>query len=348
MGSGRPAWSMSILHLTLCTALVALASAADDTCWYTDPPALCDHIPNVDIVEPIDAALTTLQDQMEWCQDECLTQDADSDAETPPCKHFSVRAVRGVQKCFLIETCTKNTADACLSDPLDLTDGLCGGGRGDCTANTGCEALPAFDAANDDKIRWICDHVDNPYDADGEIPVGTDCTLSCEGWVDANGDTVNVVSTCAADLSWTAPVIKAPGAGDADVVDPATVPALKDKTLPSPNDVADDQIGCGCGPRPMAWDPEGDNINYDPNLMPGTTFICQNGDYLVGADGSKEFIIAEDMTCRLYCDGYHVATMECLNGDWTGEPELGAWCYYPPTADDDVNSTPATTTTGTL
>jgi len=236
----------------------------------------------------------------------------------------------GQPKCFLMLTCDKNTEDTCLDE------GICGGGLGDCEDQTGCEPLPPFDADTDDRIRWICDHVDNPYDVDGEIPVGSACTLSCEGWIDDNGDTVNVLSTCAADLSWSAPVIKAPGAADGVNVDKATVPALAEKTIPKPDTVAAEQITCGCGPRAMAW---ADTINYDPNLMPGTTFICQNGEYLVGAEGEKKFIIAEDMTCRLYCDGYHVATIECLNGDWTGQPELGAWCYYEPVAGDDVNTT---------
>jgi len=322
---------MSILHLTLCSALVAMASAAaGPECWYTDPPAVCNH--NVEDTQ-LDIDTGTYGDfdaQMTWCQGECAK---DVDAQLPDCKHFTVRPMRGQPKCFLMLTCDKNTEDTCLDE------GICGGGLGDCEDQTGCEPLPPFDAANDDKIRWICDHVDNPYDATGEIPVGSACTLSCDGWIDDNGDTVNVLSTCKVDLLWSDSVVRTPGWLEADgVISTDTVPALKGKTLPLPSATPAEQITCGCGPKPMAWTNTDTEVvvNYDPNALPGTTFICENGEYIQNNSGQSAFIIAEDMTCRLYCDGYHVATMECLNGDWTGEPELGAWCYYEPTVDDEM------------
>jgi len=341
---------MSILHLTLCSALVAVASAADDTCWYTDPPAVCEHSPVLDTAISIDRNdYSTLTDQMGFCQEKCVEQSGstvDANGVTlPKCKHFSVRPLGPrATMCYLMEDCVKNTVDECLENPLE--DGLCGGGRGDCSEATGCPALvqPAGE-----EILWVCDHVDNPYDADKEILEGTDCVLSCEGWVlpgvaEADDTAITVFSTCintdgAGTMGWTVPEIMQDGISQADV------PALTDVTLPKPD--GSDQITCGCGDMDMAWDPLGENIVYDPNQMPGTTFICQNGEYLVGEAPGTEFKITEDMTCRLYCDGYHVATIECLNGQWTGQPELGAWCYYEPAAGDDVNTGGAATTAAT-
>jgi len=345
---------MTILQLALCSALVAMASTADDTCWYTNPPALCDHTYNVDIVKPIAASEDTLHKQMNWCQDQCVAQDEDADAETPPCKHFTVRLVRGSAMCYLIGTCIKNTLDDCLTDEL----APCGGGRGDCEANTGCRALDGS-SLGADKIRWVCDHVDNPYDEDKEIPEGTDCTLSCSGWItgdpygyfDGNGAAVNVLSTCVANsgtgvMEWSPPEVRTPGWTEGDeVINKNRIPALRERNLPLPSDNPADQITCGCGTREMAWNNSvtGDNfINYDPNEMPGTTFICEGGDYLQRQDHQigkiTAFMMMEAMTCRLYCDGYHIATIECINGQWTGEPQLGAWCYYEPVAANDVNT----------
>jgi len=337
---------MSILHLTLCSALVAVASAADATCWYTDPPAVCEHTVQDTGIKINTVTYETLTEQMEFCQDACLVQDGTTPLgdPLPKCKHFSVRKLgQRSTMCYLMEDCDKNTLDECLGTPD--APAVCGGGRGDCNVPTGCEALTP---PTGEEILWVCDHVDNPYDADKEILEGTACVLSCEGWVkpggaDADDTVITVFSTCYDTdgnglMGWSEPEIMQDGVSQEDV------PALEGVTLPKP-DVAN-QITCGCGDMDMAWPVDGsDSIVYDPNQMPGTTFICQDGEYLVGAADSQEFIITKDMTCRLYCDGYHVATIECLNGQWTGQPELGAWCYYEPAAGDDVNTGGVATTT---
>ena len=41
-----------------------------------------------------------------------------------------------------------------------------------------------------------------------------------------------------------------------------------------------------------------------------------------------------DNYCSLYCDDFFVAHAQCLAGEWTGQPELGFWCYTEPTQYD--------------
>merc|ERR1719266_930379 len=97
----------------------------------------------------------------------------------------------------------------------------------------------------------------------------------------------------------------------------------------------------------MSWDTgNGSLVAYDPNKLPGTAFICTDGEYLVNTtttititNGENVHTVTEDwrttfqlggnITCRLFCDSIYVSTMTCENGNWTGHPELGAWCYSP-------------------
>jgi len=87
----------------------------------------------------------------------------------------------------------------------------------------------------------------------------------------------------------------------------------------------------------MAWknSQTGHLVDYDPNSLPGTDFLCTGGDYITSDKTDLKFMLQPGMTCRLFCDNYHIATMSCVNGLWTGELELGAWCYAEPTVADD-------------
>ena len=44
----------------------------------------------------------------------------------------------------------------------------------------------------------------------------------------------------------------------------------------------------------------------------------------------KEFTIVTGQLCEFFCDFHLVATVTCVGGKWTGEPELGYWCYHFP------------------
>merc|ERR1711971_1140009 len=95
---------------------------------------------------------------------------------------------------------------------------------------------------------------------------------------------------------------------------------------------------CGCPIVDMAWKNSvtEEMIDYDPNTLPGTDFLCTGPDYITDDGTDLKFKLQPGMTC--------------VNGLWTGEPELGAWCYAEPdTADDMGPGTvgPAITTTTT-
>jgi len=310
---------MRSLQLTI--AVLALAATAAGQCWTNN---LCDYnedSENKVVFDPNDVLYNTFEKQMTACQAECV---ANTDII---CSHFSVFTSRSIPTCYLLTDCDSSTTPACL----EL--GTCNSGPKDCASNFNCPVLTA--PATGDYIPWQCDGDVNPYTQ--QIPEDTTCFLSCKSWVTTEGVPAQVTSSCvkgSTEGEWTASAIN--GAAEADV------PALTGAALPQPD--AETQIACTCAIQPMTWDPAGLDINYDPNTLPGTDFICTGGVcdtdplcYLTGDVGSKVFQLEPAFTCRLFCDSYHIATMAC-DGVWTGEPELGAWCYAEPTADDDVNA----------
>ena len=58
--------------------------------------------------------------------------------------------------------------------------------------------------------------------------------------------------------------------------------------------------------------------------------FCRSYNVVVDPDGFGEWAIEPDNTCKLFCDGHYVATAQCLDGFWTGNPEWGFWCYTEP------------------
>ena len=108
---------------------------------------------------------------------------------------------------------------------------------------------------------------------------------------------------------------------------------------PTPSE--EHSLTCGCEDLSVKWPPlrdSEDQIFYDPSAEKGTDFVCQQS--IDTASG--EFIIETDNSCILFCDSYLVADVRCLNGEWTGQPELGFWCYQEPIKEDNA-LTPADT-----
>jgi len=246
-----------------------------------------------------------LEAQMEWCYLKC--------SGDPACMHFNVHMVRGKPFCYLLKECKEfSTVDVCVAEKK------CNSGPKNCTSNMSCPRLTHVP----NTMKWRCDHNVNPYEQQAYDKAR--CFLSCNAWKDANGTQVVVVSKCISGI-WTTSTILPNKVLASDV---AALP----NPLPQP-DVIGDQTACGCADYDMAWN---GTIDYDPNSLPGTALICIGGN-LVTDDGTNyKFILKPKMICRLFCDSYYVTTMACVNGHWTGKPELGAWCYMAPSEENDM------------
>jgi len=326
--------------LLLC-AILGLVTAQDDTtlgptvtytpgCWYE---GLCENR-GEGTIRDVPGTEDTLEKMMEYCYFQCQGE--------PTCAHFSaVQGERGVgDKCFLLteeDTCDLNKNAKCFTEY-----GTCNSGPRDCSANFNC---PMLESPPQDTIEWNCIHdgvsVD-PYTE--QSPEDTRCSLSCPSWINANGLQSNIVSDCVQGV-WESSVVIPTGR------DPDLDEVLGSGALPQPDGPAADQISCGCPVYPMEWtitagDDMGAKVDYDPNDLPGTSFVC-DGPYITDDGTDFKFVLKPDMTCMMYCDNYHIATMTCASGEWTGQPELGAWCYAEPQLSDDMGAGTTTTGTGT-
>jgi len=280
-------------------SMIGMISAQlTDGCLFTDhycsPPA----IPPIELTEKG-------TDAQERCYQECYNQKDDA----TPCKGFTVLEIGGrTTYCYLLtESCDYNTDDICFEQ------GKCVSGPADCTApTTGCPKLadPVPDAAN-----WVC--TDEPGDqisgSIDPIPVGTVCTQTCPAWRNDADKTVVVESKCQSDGQWSTP----------ENIDGTTVTYPTD-ALKKPSETP---LACGCESLEIRWPTDEPNgYSYDPDKEEGADFIC---------DEPLEFAndvysIGPNNYCKLFCDGHYVATAQCLDGEWTGNPEWGFWCYTEP------------------
>ena len=97
---------------------------------------------------------------------------------------------------------------------------------------------------------------------------------------------------------------------------------------PKPDEADKDiALDCGCKDLELQW-PMGSGDWYNPNNEEAAAFIC---DTEVNTEGDTTYIIESTNTCVLFCDDHFVATAKCLNGEWTGNPDWGFWCYDEPT-----------------
>jgi len=285
-------------------------------CWYE---AVCKYADNDNLHEqrtiPSENA-ADLESRMLWCYDQCqnVTQ----------CTDFTVFGLRNRDAiCYLLTNCNvRSTEDICLQQKL------CNSGPSDCASNSNC---PILASPPPDTIPWQCDHDVDPYAR--QVPEETECFLSCNAWQDKNENQATIASKCMGGVWETSQV-------QPNTTDPNAIDALPPAPYPQPDGAAGDQVACGCANRDMAWVNSITNvtIDYDPNTLLGTDFLCTGGDYITqDENGNQKFMLQPGMNCRMFCDNYHIATMTCLSGLWTGEPELGAWCYAEPTAEDDMN-----------
>jgi len=314
MGSPPDILTMSTLSLLslLTTVTISVAQSPSEDCWYGSFCPYNKDSPDQFLIDPKE---DTMLKKMTWCQDKCYN---DPEAQ---CNHFTIHTARGGTICYLLTSCMDpSDSDACIKD------GLCNSGPKDCESNNNCPMLIDYvDPASANKIKWQCDGSINPYTQ--QVPEGETCFLSCNAWVDDTTATPAVItSTCEAG-AWTNSVVNPPDLTIAAIPNP----------LPQPDAEEAEQIACSCALYPMAWN---DIIDYDPNTLPGTDFICTENPIDETNPDDKKFNLQPTNVCRLFCDSYHITTMACENGMWTGEPELGAWCYYEPVESDDMNYIP--------
>merc|ERR1712215_431876 len=181
---------------------------------------------------------------------------------------------------------------------------------------------PMLTALGGDYLNWNCylgATPINPYS--GVLPVGTICKQSCPSWKSAEtGEQSQFESTCelvAGVAGWSTTTTH-----DGKLINHF------DATFPQPDADENSAWQCNCVPLELKWpyDPTGLTGNfYDPNDEEAADFICNQslGDAAWTIDGSN--------SCSLYCDQHYVATAECVDGEWTGNPEWGFWCYDEPT-----------------
>jgi len=234
------------------------------------------------------------------------------------CKYWTWFTYRGSTTCYLLDSCAEERDAACL------LNGNCVSGPEDCTNSTvvvdGCEKPRA---PSPEYIPWQCsDTQGNTLTAEQlntTIDVGTTCYLRCEAWETESGSRGYLESTCNEDGEWTA---TAPHNGDA---------ALKVPLGPYPKPTGSG-LSCQCSPLHVVWEPtaEPSPYNYyDPHQpeLDGAFFICESP----AITSDNTYILQPDNACAFWCDDHLAATLSCNDGIWSGQPELGFWCYNIPT-----------------
>merc|ERR1719348_1314374 len=269
---------------------------------------------------------TDMADAAEQCYDLCNGDD--------DCNFFTVNSFRKIYTCYLLATCDENNEDFCL------TQGSCISGPTDCSVETPLKDCPAILETNTvaGKIHWQCTDKDgnpvNGYDDTATIKPETTCILRCESWEDKSGNDGYLKSTCQDDGNWS------PTTASDDNADGLAFPAKPDGgEYVKPDGIS--EYACGCQPLDVMWPTDNSETPwyYDPNFEEGADFVCDTP--IEAHDGSGTYIIETGNVCILFCDSHLVATVQCVNGEWTGEPELGLWCYTEPQKADELTTTPS-------
>jgi len=248
------------------------------------------------------------------------------------CTDFTLFVSSRMSTCYLLDNCQEDSEAVCIEK------GNCISGPADCVPVSVNADCPQIDKANTaaGNIHWQCSDGDgasiNGY-TESSIKAGSSCLLRCESWEALDGSDGFLNSECLADGTWSVPLTNN---GEAELSFPAK-PEAGD--YPKPNEVQ--PYACGCKDLNVVW-PLGegvlpaDQFSYDPSTEMGTDFVCK--DTIDTATG--EFIINTDNSCKLFCDSYLLADVRCVNGEWTGQPELGFWCYDEPSQDDALTPAP--------
>merc|ERR1719431_1874956 len=104
--------------LWVCLSLIANVFAIGG-CWFDDDDdVICSNTANT-TKEVNTTAHELLEDQMTWCQEECVKLEADTSLPLCSCKYFTVQKEDGKVNCHLLPYCIRGW-DECLDS------GTCG------------------------------------------------------------------------------------------------------------------------------------------------------------------------------------------------------------------------------
>merc|ERR1719228_1400387 len=305
----------SLLSLTSAGPSLRNTPVGSD-CWYSG--YYCSNTAGVASV-PVEGA--DYAEKIEACYNLCNAKAADPDA---PCLAFTLRKQRGQDQCYLLtEACEQDNTDICLSKTEPCTSG-----PADCVTYIPEEATcPMLTAFGGDYLNWNCylgATQINPYT--DVLPLGTICKQTCPSWKSegVSGGQSQLESTCE---------IIAGIAGWSDTVTHDNEGILGfPAPYPKPDAIIDDAKPCSCLDLLLLW-PDENGFFYNPNTEEAADFICESD--LESAPDAGDWTIKAPNSCTLYCDQHYVATAECVDGEWTGNPEWGFWCY-----DEPVDSPP--------
>jgi len=317
----------SAVKVCLFSILIGFASAQiDDACKAKFDGEFCD--PTKSANTPITLAEgISMTDAMNGCYDLCF---ANKDlVDGLKCLAFTVRET-GFRPpvCYLLTSpCVLNSDESCLK----TVPPSCASGPSDCDTFVPVDCDPVV-AQDGDYALWQCQDTTtadiNPYIE--RPPEGTVCYQTCASWVNKEGiagPPGQLVSTCEGGV-WSPALSTDPTATEGAL----SYPSLPESgAYPKPDAIVGAALPCGCQPLHVQWlFGAEDGFYYDPNTEEAAEFICETP--VISDPLLKDYIIQTDNTCVLYCDDHYVATAKCLDGEWTGKPEWGFWCYEEPIA----------------
>jgi len=252
-------------------------------------------------------------------------------AETNGCKHFTWYESRGGATCYALNSCLEKRdatclkAAKCISGPVSCDNTT--------TVVTGCDPPNQL---GPEYIPWQCNGPQGTVLTAAEmsetLPVGSSCYLRCDSWKTDAGSQGYLESTCDSDGEWTMTV---PHNDDDELKTPRgpyPLPTYNETSVPAP-------LQCGCSPLHVIWRPEAmesdeNNYYYDPNDEEGTDFVCK----IPATTVNSTYVVQEDNDCVMYCDTHLTTAIKCNDGSWTGEPELGFWCYNEPAGSEPTSA----------
>merc|ERR1711936_1530042 len=225
-------------------------------------------------------------------EDESLSDCRERCEENASCNYWTILTLRGSTTCYLLTECS-------AKEKCPNTDS-CSSGPKKCT----CPALvkTGGDESDDSYARWSCGE---GLSYGEEIPVGTRCTATCDSWRYAQNGRVTVESYCLLGGDWS---------NTRYITSSISGYNGYSSVWAKPNE---GDMQCGCDTITV--------IGYDPNEEPGAELECTTD-----KDFSGEWYLTTADVCVLTCNKDIAAKFECVDGSWTGEPQLGFWCYTDP------------------